>query len=528
MLFDIRDLADGTELRADVCIVGAGPAGLTIALELEGSGLDVLVLESGGLDYDQDLQDLYDVEMTGERFGAEGAPVPVSATRLRHFGGTSNHWAGFCRPLREVDLEARPALGRPGWPIGYDELTRHYDRALDILEIGPFRFDPEYWAGQGDVGPTLIGDDTVETVLYQLSPTRFGSRYLAPMEQARDVRVALFANLVGIVAAESGRTVERLDLATMTGRSMTAVADRYVIATGGIETARLLLASARERGGIGNERDLVGRGFCEHGQNTLGIATFARTPEELRAYGRITLASPLGRGPGGEITLQGALLLSDETLRREELLGVEAQLYLEPIGEPAPTVVAGPSLSDAGELLRSFDGADPTTMVGFSVTAEQAPHPSSRITLTDEVDALGMPRAALHWVVSDDDRRSILRGLEIVGARLGAAGAGRLQITAGMLEPSGDPGLLARFQIDPSAFDPTGFHLAHANHHCCTVPMSADPSGGVCDADLKVWGFEDLHLAGSGVFPTAGVASPTISIVALSVRLAAHLRVALT
>jgi choline dehydrogenase-like flavoprotein len=524
VLIDTRDLPDGTELRADVCIVGAGPAGLTIALELEGSGLDVLVVESGGLEYDQDLQDLYDVEMTGAPFGAEGSPVPVSTTRLRHFGGTSNHWAGYCRPLRRIDLEARPALGRPGWPIEYGELERHYDRALEILEIGPLRFDLPYWADRTDAGPALIDDESVETVVYQLSPTRFGSRYLPDMDQARDVRVALHANLVGIVPAESGRSVERLDLATMTGRTLTAVADRYVIATGGIETARLLLASARDRGGIGNQRDLVGRGFCEHGQNTLGIATFARSLDDLRAYARWTVPSPLGRGPDGELTLQGALLLTDETLRREELLGVEAQLYMVPVDEPAPTTVSGPTLADAGDLLRSFDATSPALMVGFSVTAEQAPNPESRITLTDEVDALGMPKAALHWVISDDDRRSILRGLEIFGARLGAVGAGRLQMTAGSLRPSGDPGLLGRFAIDPSAFDPTGFHLAHANHHCCTVPMSVDPSGGVCDADLKVWGFEDLHLAGSGVFPTAGVASPTISIVALSVRLASHLR----
>jgi choline dehydrogenase-like flavoprotein len=524
VLVDTRELEEGTELRADVCIVGSGPAGLTIALELEGSGLDVLVVESGAFELDPDLQDLYDVEMTGELFGAEGSPVPVSTTRLRHFGGTSNHWAGYCRPLRRVDLEPRPELGRPGWPITYEELARHYDRALEILEIGPHRYDVRYWNDHGGLGPVLVDDDVVESVVYQLSPTYFGSRYRPEMEQAADVRVALHANLVGIVPAETGRTVERLELATMTGRSVTAVAGRYVIATGGIETPRLLLASARDRGGIGNDRDLVGRGFCEHGQNTLGIAVVSRTVEELRAYGRTTLPSPVGRGPEGEITVQAALVLSDDTVRREEILGVEAQLYMLPVDDPRPATVSGPSLGDAGQLLRTFDGAAPSTMVGFSVTAEQAPHPESRVTLTDEADELGMPRAALNWVVSDDDRRSILRGLEIFGARLGAAGAGRLQVTPGSLQPSGEPGVLARFAIDPSASDPAGFHLAHSNHHCCTVPMSADPSGGVCDPDLRVWGFEDLYLAGSGVFPTAGVTSPTINIVALSVRLAQHLR----
>lgn len=523
MFLDARTLADGTELRADLCIVGSGPAGLTIALELEDSGLDIVVLESGGFDYEDELQALYDVDMVGEQFGAEGSPIPVSATRLRYFGGTSNHWAGYSRPLRRIDVEPRPELGRPGWPITYDDLVSNYDRALEILDIGPYEFGLDYWNEQGDVGPAVIDDDVVESVVYQVSPTQFGTRYRDAMD-ASSVRVVTHANLVDIVPAESGRTVTRLDLATLTGRSLSAVADRYVIAAGGIETARLLLASARERGGIGNDNDLVGRGFCEHGQNTLGVATFAPGVDDLRAYSRVDVPSPLGRGPDGMISLQTTLVLTDETLRREEILGTEAQLYSLPLDEDPPRAVSGPSVVDAGDLLRTFDVRPPQAMVGFSVVSEQSPNPDSRITLTDELDALGMPRAALDWRVSDDDRRSIVRGLEIMGARLGAAGAGRLQITAGSLAPSGEGGLLSRFEVDPAATDHTGFHLAHSNHHCCTVPMSADPSTGVCDADQKVWGFEDLYLAGSGVFPTAGVTSPTVSIVALSVRLAAHLR----
>ncbi|MDZ7676292.1 MAG: GMC family oxidoreductase [Acidimicrobiales bacterium] len=527
MIVDARELADGTELRADVCIVGSGPAGVTLALELQGSGLDVLVLEAGGLEFEQESQDLYEVDMTGELFGAEGSPVPVSATRLRYLGGTSGHWAGYCRPLRPVDLEPRPEHGRPGWPIEFDEIDRHYPRALEILELGPNRFDHAFWDDHADIGPTVVNDDAVETVVYQVSPTQFGTRYRDELDAAGDIRVVLHANVTGIVPAESGRTVERLDVATRTGRRHTAVARRYVVATGGIETARLLLVSAPERGGVGNDHDLVGRGFCEHGQNTLGIATFSPTVDDLRAYRRADVPGPDGSGRDGTISVQGALLLGDEALRREGLLGIEAQFLALSLDEAPPGAVSGPTLADAGDLLRSFDRGGPGAMAGFSVTAEQAPNPSSRITLTDEVDALGLPRAALNWVVSDDDRRSIVRGLEIMGARLGAAGAGRLQVTAGSLQPSGEGGLLGRFEVDPSKADPTGFHLAHANHHCCTVPMSADPSSGVCDPDLKVWGFEDLHVAGSGAFTSAGVTSPTISIVALSVRLAAHLREAL-
>lgn len=522
MLVDTRELADGTELRADVCIVGSGPAGLTVALELQGSGLDVLVLESGGFEVTEELQDLYEVDMVGERFGRVDEPVPVSSTRLRTFGGTSMHWSGYSRPMRAVDLEPRPGLGRPGWPITYDELAAHYHRALELLDIGPFRFDHQYWREQAGMGPALVDDDVVETVVVQISQTTFGGTYRPAIEQASDVRVALHANLVGIVPAESGRSVEHLEVATLAGRNLRVVADRYVIAAGGIETARLLLASARDRGGVGNANDLVGRGFCEHGQNTLGIAVLDRSPDDLSAYARAEVARP--GSPDQTMYVQAAMLLSDETLRREDMLGIEVQLYALPIDDVGPEYLSGPTLADAGDLIRTFDAGRPSTMVGLSVISEQSPQPDSRITLTDDVDALGMPRARLDWRISDDDRRNIVRGMEIVGARLGAAGAGRVQVTAGSLQPSGEMGLLGRFRLDPGATDHTGFHLAHANHHCCTVPMSADPAHGVCDADLRVWGFEDLHLAGSGVFPTAGVTSPTVTIVALSVRLAQHLR----
>lgn len=523
MLIDSRDLAGGTELRADVCIVGSGPAGATIALELEGSGLDVLVLEAGGLDVEPEQQDLYEAEMTGEVFGSRDEPVPVSQTRLRTLGGTSQHWSGFCRPLRPVDLEPRPELGRPGWPISYDELSQHYERAAEILQLGPARFDHGYWSDAADIGPVLVDDDVVETVVFQISDVRFGSTYRPALDAARDVRVITHMSVTGIVPDESGRTVDRLEVATVGGKRFTVRARRLVIATGGIETPRLLLASAPGRGGVGNDSDEVGRGFCEHGQGRIAIGVLSRTPEEMTAYNLPAVAAPAGRVSGDDLRLQAALLLSDETVRKEGIMGVEAQLLTVARTEAEPEILAGIGLGDVTDLVPTVDGTG--TMASFLVIGEQARHPESRITLGDAVDGLGMPRPRLHWVVSDDDRRSYVRGVELMAQRLGAAGVGRMQLVAGAVGPNPEgEGFLGRMAIDAEAIDPTDFPLLQANHHCCTVPMSADPSSGVVDRDLKVWGFEDLHLAGSGVFPTAGVTSPTISIVALSVRLAQHLQ----
>lgn len=520
MFRDARSLADGERLRAPVCVIGAGAAGITLARDLADRGHDVLVLESGGLEYEDEVQALHEMEMTGRPFGPADDPYPVTTTRLRYFGGTTNHWAGYCRPLRPVDLETRPGLARSGWDLPYDELARWYPRATEVLGLPSDRFDPEHWAEHGH-GPPLLHDDLVETVVFQLSPVNFGTWYRDELDRSERVTVLLHANATALRTDESGQRVTEVEVRTLEGGRAVVEPGLVVLAMGGLENPRLLLAS-NERGGIGNDHDLVGRYFCEHFQHTLGFAVVARPPEALRAYHRQTLAVD-----GADVTVQSALVLSDDVVRREGLLGLEVQLAVADLaGDDVPATLDGPTMRDLGAVLGAASREGPARAVVLcQVFAEQELNPDSRVHLTDEVDALGMRKAALHWAHTDLDRRSIEAGLAVVGRALGRRGLGRLQRTLGNLVPREDgagEGPLGRIAIDPARAT-ADFHLAHGNHHMCTTRMAADPTQGVVDLDLRVHGTTNLYVAGSSTFATPGVAAPTITLVALAARLAEHL-----
>lgn len=516
MFRDARSLAPDEVVTAATCVIGAGAAGITVARELAERGHDVLLLESGGLEYEEEVQALHEMEMTGRTFGPADDPYPVTTTRLRFFGGTTNHWAGYCRPLRPVDLEPRPGLARSGWDLPYDELSRWYPRAAQILGLPTDRFDPDHWAGHGH-GPPLLHDDEVETVVFQLSTVRFNAAFRDELDRSERITVLLHANATRLRTDESGRRVTTVEVRTLEGGTAAVEPQVVVLALGGLETPRLLLASG-DRGGLGNDHDLVGRFFCEHLQNTLGFAVVTGPPEALAAYGR----QPR-QVEGREIVVQSALVLSDEVLRREGLLGLEVQLLAADLaGDDVPATVSGPSLRQLGALLGASGGAGAASAVLCQVFAEQELNPRSRVTLTGELDALGMPKAALHWAHTDLDRRSIERGLAVVGRALGRTGLGRLQRTLGSAVAGSGTGLLSRFDIDPAAANPD-FHLAHGNHHMCTTRLAADPTEGVVDPDLRVHGTANLYVAGSSVFATPGVAAPTITLVALAIRLADHL-----
>jgi choline dehydrogenase-like flavoprotein len=516
---DARGLDPGARLTAETCVVGAGAAGITVARELAAQGHDVLLVESGGLELDPATQALYEAEMTGETFGPKDDPFPVTTTRLRLFGGTTNHWAGYCRPLRPIDLERRPGIERSGWDLGWDELARWYPRAGEVLGLRSTRFDPEHWADTVGHGAPLLHDDEVETVVFQLSPVNFNQAYRDELERSQRITVLLNANVTRVGTDEAGGRVTELDVQTLAGNRATITPGVVVLALGGMETPRLMLAS-NGRGGLGNDHDLVGRHFCEHFQNTLGFGVVAPSPQDLACYQPQTYTVD-----GGEARVQSALVLSDHALRAQQLLGLEVQLLALPYGgDELPHALSGPAVADLGPLLQAVTGRRPQSVVLAQVNAEQALNPDSRITLADDTDVLGMPKAVVHWAHSEIDRRSIAAALGLVARRLAATGLGRLQLTLGSAAPGGDgTGLISRFQIDPAATDPLDFHLAHGNHHMCTARLADDPTQGVVDRNLAVHGMTNLFLAGSAVFPTPGVASPTITLVALAARLADHL-----
>lgn len=502
MLRHADDVEEGTTLTADVCIIGAGPAGLTVAADLVGSGLSVLVLESGGEQWDLRTQALAEGRVTGEGFRFNSNEVTPDQVRLRQFGGSSNHWTGMCRPFDPHDFEARPAVEGSGWPFGMETLAPYYARAAASCDLATDVFDADWWHERTG-SPLLADGHPVRTAVFQFSPpTRFGTKLRPVLEADERTEVVLWANVTSIDTDPTGTRVDRLQVATLAGRRFQVSAGRYVLAVGGIEAPRLLLASTTSSAnGVGNTNDLVGRHFMEHPHHPSGRILFAQPREawDLYTIGQSVLDD------GRPVSRWAGLALSADAQAEAGIANASVQLY--------------PGL-EGGELRGARDD-DTTTMRAMarllgrgpaepplgvlSVRTEQVPDPENRVTLGRDLDELGLPRPVIEWHLNPEDRTTLRTTTRLVGEHLAASG-------------------VARVELDPSGVAVESWPTEIGNHHMGTARMHVDPERGVVDADCRVHEVPDLYVAGSAVFPTSGMANPTLTLVALAHRLADHLR----
>lgn len=506
MFTDARQLPDQTRIDADLAIVGGGPAGITLALAFAGTGTRVCLVESGGLDLDPEVQALYEGENVG-------LPYPLAGNRLRLFGGSSNHWGGYCRPLDPIDFEKRDWVPHSGWPFGIETLAPYYGPAARLVEIAPLRFDDrDYWqrAVDEDLPQPVTGRMQVRYTHFS-PPTQFGARYRDELERAGNIGVLLHANLVDIATTDDARAVTGLALRTLTGLSHSVRAKTYVLAAGALENARLLLLSNRTvRAGLGNQNDLVGRFFMEHphlsGFGDIVVADLSRLPRIYRERVRVD-----GRDVSAAFDPSETFLRQRRLLNATFMAGVGGEFQRG--GVPADHHAAWQM--DMLQAAQGFigGGAGPVDRqrpdllghwLGLGCACEQVPNPDSRVTLSDQRDALGLPRIRLDWRLTGQDRLSVVEHLRSLGQEFGALGVGRMWTAPE--DEDGWPGL-----------------LVGGAHHMGTTRMHDDPRQGVVDRDARVHGTENLYIAGSSVFPTGGAANPTLTLVALTLRLADHL-----
>ena len=478
---DARELSDGEEITADICIVGAGPAGITLARALRGQGMSIALLESGGFEPEPQTQELYAGELTGEGY------FDLNRTRLRHFGGSSNHWEGYCRPLDQDDFGSPPQTELDGWPFDLAEMTPYYERASRRCEVHDgLEYAGEGWAERAGLPLLPTGPTVHNEVLLRSPPTRFGELYRADIVDSPDITLYHHANVVELVA--EGRRVSAARIAHFDGATQMVRAERVVLATGGIELPRLLLASdAATPGGLGNQHDLVGRFFMEH-PHLRGLHLVTGRAEELTFY----TDEPSVEGQ----TVRGLLHL-DVDLRRANGIGNGVALLYPPgplASNPQPHARGARAL--AGRLAdESFDQD-----LRFQVITEQIPNARSRVKLTARRDELGLRRCALHWELLPYDELTLRRTVELAAAELANLGIGRVS--------------------SPIDEGPRRYSVSGGHHHLGTTRMHEDPRRGVVDADSRVHGLENLFVASSSVFPTGGFANPTLTVVALALRLA--------
>jgi choline dehydrogenase-like flavoprotein len=536
MFIDTRVVEQDSEVQTTVCIIGAGVAGITIAREMEKQGIDACLLESGGFKPDDETRDLY----RGENVG-----IPYTfadGSRSRYLGGSSNCWGGWCRPLDPWDFDKRDWVPHSGWPFGLDELLPYYARTHAVLQLGPNEFAPEYWEQaihRRDVRRIPFVTGNVRDTISQFSPpVRFGKVYRKELEEARHVRVLLHANVLHIDTDAQAGTVTRVQVATFSGRRISVSARIFVLATGGIENARLLLASNRvQPAGLGNGHDLVGRFFMDHPRLMSGSVRFTRAWQRNKLYDiKYHYQNKAVSANGTFVSSQFAL--APEVLRREHLLNSRLWFFSLFYGEGSAgaqalirckqallkkdqpgwrlrddlaTIARHPVETVGFGLTRLLQPPPLITDIRFQAIVEGEPNPNSRVTLSTQRDMLGMPRVKVDWRLGELVRRTFDRTFALVAEELAQTG-------------------VAEVELDPPLMGQAGWpaQLEGTWHHMGTTRMHDSPREGVVDRNCKVHGISNLYIGGSSVFPTVGANFPTITITALALRLSEHLAKALT
>ncbi len=494
---DARTLPEATEIEADLIIIGGGLAGIAIAKQWQDAGKSVAILESGGQERDMEIQALY--AGAGVMRGPGNPDRNIDAypiqSRARWYGGSGNVWGGKCAPLDEADFAQRDWLERTGWPVNRAEMQPFYDRACDLLQIP--RFDRDWDANPDpDRPPLAINDDffaaprVFSALSGEVDSARFDAFRNDFVETSQNIRVYLHANVTDI-RLRRGDRVQELEVRCLNGRRHTARGRAYVLATGGIENVRLLLAS----GGIGNHSDLLGRCFQGHVtfgvyENTEGLNTMISVSDGQS----MSLYADSGRTNTHCViatTLQG---------QRRFGTGNFTTTLFNADDAPRPEDAAVLTLSGQMDANDASARQHPCFFM-----SEQFPHLDSRITLLPEhTDPLGMPRVLLDWVYSERDFDNLERSGAALGDALGAEGKGRIRW--------------------PVARDQLLATLNMSRHHIGATRMSADPEQGVVDENCRVHGVRNLYVAGCSVFPTSGIANPTLTIIALAMRLSDHLK----
>jgi choline dehydrogenase-like flavoprotein len=506
---DARELPANTIIEGDVCIIGAGAAGISIAMEWNNSPHKIILLEGGGFEYDDRVQELYAGKTTGQRY------YPLKSARLHYFGGTTGHWAGFCSTFDEIDFVKRDWIPHSGWPISRTDLDPYYKRAHKNLDLGPYEYDWKYWQQQDpELKPIMKDDSVVWNKIWQFSPpTRFGTKYREPIVKSKNIHLYTYANVTDISANENASVVNQVTIKNYTGKQHTVKAKHFVVACCSIQNARILLASNKQTPkGLGNNNDNVGRYFMEHLEIKSGELWLTK-PDPLKLYGldygktkaRCELAITKGQQEKHKI-LNGTSSLTPL------LLAKKMKPMIDIWNTENPQKNLENAISGFGEMDKAAQATAPATLLKsyeLFTRIEQAPNPDSRVTLDTEKDSLGVPRATPHWILTPLEKHSIRKIYALIGQQIGRTGIGRVKMMKYLQDEKDDSW---------PEFAGAGWH------HMGTTRMSEDPKNGVVDANCKVHGIANLQIAGSSCYVTAAAPNPTLTLVALSLRLSDRIK----
>ena len=508
MHIDARQLNNQSIIEGDICIIGAGAAGISIAMEFLNTPYKVILVEGGGFEYDDRVQELYNGKLTGHPY------YPMKASRLHYFGGSTGHWGGMCSTFDDIDFEKRDWVENSGWPIKKQDIAAFYPQAHEMLELGPYEWDIKYWQKQNPAfKPLPFNEAVIWNKMWHFSPpVRFGEKYKNDIISASNIHLYTYANVTDINATVDINAIKQVTVKNYTGKEQTVKAKYFILACCAIQNARILLACNKQApAGLGNNNDLVGRYFMEHIEIKTGELWLNQTnPLELYKMDANT-------------RVRAELAIS--TKKQQELKVLNSTVSLMPLQMSNNTVPAVKlwsnddprksldtfhkySTLDKRNFMQRMFSKSIFNSYGLFTRAEQLPTPASRVVLSNENDELGMPRANLNWALAPIDKKTVLTINQLIGQQAGAAGIGRVK--------------LADFLLDADEQLPE--FTSGGWHHLGTTRMSENAKQGVVDANCKVHGIDNLFIAGSSCFTTGGSVNPTLTVVAISLRLAKYLK----
>ena len=533
MFTDAWAVESGSRIDTQVCIVGGGVAGLSMSRRLAESGIASCVIESGGFRPDQQTRDLHRGQSVGIDYQfADGC-------RSRFLGGSSNCWGGFCRAFSAHDFERRDWVADSGWPFGLQELKPFYDQAREALQLGPDEFGTEYWThaiARADVRRLPLTTGQLADAVSQFSKAIcMGDQLRRGLEKSSLIRIILRGNVTDISVGDNCTEVTHVTVRSLSGRQFTVGAKYFVLATGGIENPRLLLAANRQvQQGLGNGEDLVGRYFMEHARMHSGCVQFNNNWSFNRLYDlKFQYRQKKVSANGVKVAAQ---LFPTAGVQADQRL-LNSQIWFDSImpGENSESAEAFRRMKHRldGKAKVGYEfskdlmmmAAHPRDWISYAIAfklnvksmvkgvrmqcvVEPEPNPASRVTLSrTDADALGMPRVNVDWRLTENVTRTFNTSFQLVKQELEAAGIAKVVL---------DPEL--RFGDWSQSFEREGTW-----HHMGTTRMHASPKKGVVDSDCRVHGMSNLYVAGSSVFPTASSNFPTFTLVALALRLCRHL-----
>lgn len=473
MIFENIEQFRSSSFTPRVVVIGSGPAGMSVARKLAHANVPVVVLEAGGQEYSEDSQEFYQGKVVGDEYFA------LDATRLRFLGGSSNHWAGWCRVLDEWDFLPKDYVPYTGWPITRAAIEPFLPEVFDILGITPFKPD------------VMVSDDMHQFHLIKSNHVHFGEKFLPELLANKNIAVVLNTSVLNLEG--NGRIVTGAKLWSNGAPAGEITAPYFVTATGGLENSRLLLWSNEQtNGAVVPQAAALGRFWMEHPMYTAGAALITNKEAFYWDHEDEAFISP-----------------TPEAMAKRGILNFHIEIQTMPY-KGYKEVVADLACyaPDFTEWVSYELDLHLQCSARVHVDWEQAPRPDNRIVLSAaDRDAANVPRLELHWTKDEFDHRTMVEGMRMFGETLAAKDIGRLKISDWVLD--GSP-------------YPEGMELA-GNHHMGGTRMGTDPTVSVVDANCKVHGMDNLYCAGSSVFTTAGQCTPTTTITALALRLGDHL-----